>query len=106
MTMKTGIELISEERQRQIEKGYSKEHDAERIGGHMALMAAVYAIPPAARSYQYNDTRLPKLWPIGYGTYSPNSDRIVELQKAGALIAAEIDRIQNKRTSAQTYIPE
>lgn len=98
---KTGVQLIAEERQRQIEvKGYTHQHDVDsHVNGRLVLMAAVYAIPPSMRAYHYGDKQLPKIWPIGYGSYKPCNDRIRELQKAGALIAAEIDRLQRMEIS-------
>ena len=81
--MKTGIELITEERQRQIEKeGWTEEHDDEHVDGDLAQAAAAYA------------TNLITLWPWEYESWRPSvDDRRKNLIKAGALIAAEIDRV-------------
>lgn len=89
--MKTGIELIAEERQRQIEvEGWTAEHDKEQAIGELALAASCYAMIPELRPSELP----PSHWPwVNYWKPSPN-DRIRELQKAGALIAAEIDRLQ------------
>ena len=44
--MKTPIELIAEERERQQEKeGWTLEHDDEHDGGELAMAAALYASP-------------------------------------------------------------
>lgn len=44
--MKTGIELISEERQRQINvEGWTAEHDSEHVNNELALAAACYIVP-------------------------------------------------------------
>ena len=44
--MNTGIELISKERQRQIEEeGWTPEHDNQHTEGELALVAALYATP-------------------------------------------------------------
>lgn len=99
--MKTGIELISEERERQINvKGWTKENDALYMDESMALAAATYAIPESERSGTLiNDKLYPDLWPENWSDewWKPSPEnRIKELQKAGALIAAEIDRLQNK----------
>ncbi len=98
--MKTGAELISDERKRQIEvEGWTKEHDVEHIDGSLAFAAVCYAIPSAYRNYSYCPLRkenLPDLWPWDKEWWKPTPEnRIKELVKAGALIAAEIDRIQN-----------
>jgi hypothetical protein len=89
VTPKAGVEMIAAERQRQLEaEGWSPEHDAEHVRGELARAAAVYAIPP--------DRRDPSIWSYLWPgwEYKPNADdRIRELVKAGALIAAEIDRL-------------
>lgn len=97
--MKTGAELIAEERQRQIEvEGYTKEHDAKHTHGSLASAAICYAIPSEYRKYSYcplRKERVPDFWPWGLEYWKPcPKDRIRELVKAGALIAAEIDRLQ------------
>jgi len=89
--MKTGIELIAKERERQIaEEGWTKEHDALHVNDELALAAVCYATPP------YKDHR-GSYWPWSFDWFKPSPyNRIRELVKAGALIAAEIDRLQNK----------
>ncbi len=96
----TGAELIARERQRQIEEEhYSPEHDAKcNLEGWLARAAACYALPVDCRRYiefAYISRPLPELWPWHWETWKPTpDDRIRELVKAGALIAAEIDRLQ------------
>lgn len=94
---KTGIELIAEERQRQIEKeGWTHEHDDQHNTGDLAHAAAAYASAELYRrttSEGYDNT--PHIWPFERKWWKPTPEnRIRELQKAGALIAAEIDRLQ------------
>ena len=93
--MKTGIELIAEERQRQIEKeGWTKEHDAEHKVGVLAKAAVCYALPPLTRADISPDVGKPPFWwPFSEEWWKPEKDRVRELVKAGALIAAEIDKI-------------
>ena len=104
--MKTGIELIAEERKRQIEaEGYTKEHDAEHTDDSLARAAVCYAIPSVQRTYTYDPiskVRIPQFWPwdIKYWKPSPE-DRIKELVKAGALLAAEIDRLNARKEENQ-----
>ncbi|HLD89410.1 MAG TPA: hypothetical protein VI911_00060 [Patescibacteria group bacterium] len=87
--MKTGIELIAIERQEQIEKhGFDKDHDEEMINGEL-IDAAVYLL---TGEINY----LPKSWDEKWHLKfrSKFSNEIESLKVAGALIAAEIDRIQ------------
>jgi|SRR6476646_4074129 len=96
--MKTGIEIIAEERQRQIEaEGWTIEHDAEHENNELAIAAACYALPISKRTYRDNlFVPTPVEWPWEYLWWKPcPEDRIHELAKAGALIAAEIDRLNN-----------
>lgn len=93
--MKTGIELIAEERNRQISaEKFSYSHDDEHTEGELAHAAACYAsnhdqLPSIKKGENY-----PPKWPWG-GWWKPSpNNRIRELQKSGALIAAEIDRLQ------------
>ena len=98
--MKTGVELIADERKRQIEsEGWTKEHDAEHEEEQLAIAAMCYACPPLGRMLKFNETKdhAPDMWPWLKLWWKPSPDnRIKELVKAGALIAAEIDRILRK----------
>jgi hypothetical protein len=89
--IKTGVEIIAEERTRQInDKGYTLERDTELKEGDLAKAAATFCLPRENRSM---------IWPWGGAWWKPTPDhRIKELAKAGALIAAEIDRIQRAKS--------
>ncbi len=97
-----GIELIAEERKRQIEKeGFDAKHDFSHLPDELATAAAVYALPEHLRLF-YNTYALgnekmgvkPLWWPFDPEWFKPSpNDRKRELIKAGALIAAELDRI-------------
>ena len=103
----SGAELIAAERQRQIDvEGWTPEHDDSHADdGALAKAAAVYATPADHRATTYHVEQgesytLPTLWPWARVYYKPTpDDRVRELVKAGALIAAEIDRLQ--RASVQ-----
>lgn len=93
----TGVDLIAAERRRQIDgEGWTPEHDDMHIKGELARAAASYARP---RHRSWLDEvegvkRLPADWPWEPEWYKPTPhDRVGELVKAGALIAAEIDRL-------------
>lgn len=97
--MKTGIDIIAEERERQktIER-WSDAHDDSHTAGEIAQAAACYAAPAHQRrtTFLFSIQRsIPMTWPWDAEYWKPTpDDRIRELAKAGALIAAEIDRIQ------------
>ena len=102
--IKSGVEQIAEERNRQILKeGWTPEHDDEHTENQLANAAATYAMDSDCREALINligDCKLlgvPPTWPFDDSYYKPSpEDRIKELRKAGALIAAEIDRLNRK----------
>lgn len=118
--MTTGIERIAAERKRQVEEeGWTAEHDADHTDYSLAMAACCYAMPVRlyekyehAAGVNYVDP-WPNSWDDGYdkrfeygerrenrgnvppdpGTYT-TEEYLDLLTKAGALLAAEIDRIQ------------
>ena len=105
--MSTGIEAIAAERQRQIkQEGWTPEHDDSHTLGELALAAALYAIPydteiDGERLITQDDhigldmaLEIACRWKI-----KPHADKLRRLEIAGALIAAEIDRL--KRAAAR-----
>lgn len=97
----TGIELIAEERKRQVEvEGWTPEHDAEHTSSALAVAAASYALDVAAMGDNYESWKeiykeqARRLWPFDEEWRKVSPDPIRNLVKAGALIAAEIDRLQ------------
>lgn len=95
----TGAERIAAERQRQISaEGYMPSHDAEHVRGELEAAALVYLTPERDRRWTdrgRGDTNpVPAGWPWHPSYFkSDPDDRVRELVKAGALIAAEIDRL-------------
>ncbi len=86
-----GAELIAEERQRQIEKeGWTEDHDSGHQDNellHAAICYAVHADDPSEPEV------IPMMWPWKDADWKPAKGNTVrDLVKAGALIAAEIDR--------------
>lgn len=100
--MKTGIELIAEERLRQINvEGWGPEHDKQHTKGEIVDAAICYALGDTNITYEPRMDHPNKIklvqnyWPWHWSWWKPSpKDRIKELVKAGALIAAEIDRLQ------------
>lgn len=97
---KTGVELIAEERKRQIEsEGWTSEYDKHHSNGELADAAALYAMTEEIRAYvdlKWGNDMWLHFWPFDFKRlkFTPE-DRVKQLSKAGALIAAEIDRLNN-----------
>lgn len=91
----TGVELIAVERQRQIAvEGWTPEHDDTHAQHEMALAAFCYLGHIAVT----DALNIPTLfWPWEQAWWKPSDDPIRNLVKAGALIAAEIDRLTRLR---------
>ena len=87
-----GAEMIAAERRRQVDaEGWTPEHDAHYTSDDLALAAVCYALPDRRRG---NWIRW-DFWPWEERYWKPTpGDRVRELTKAGALIAAEIDRLR------------
>jgi hypothetical protein len=112
--MSEGVRRIAEERQRQIEKeGWTAEHDAKHTSGDLALAACCYASPVPLF---VEDRRVMAVLYVDPWPWDPECDRrpkdgnrlrppteeehLRGLVKAGALVAAEIDRIFAAREAA------
>jgi hypothetical protein len=94
----TGIERIAAERKRQIEEeGFTAKHDDQWNGHELAQAAMCYCmIPPDPEDILDGSVELcmPDEWPWGKKWWKPTPDnRIRKLEKAGSMIAAEIDRL-------------
>lgn len=110
-TMKTGTQLITEERQRQISReGWLPDHDDQHASGELndAAICYAYAASKQARGeagQAYLESletsgNMPVPWPWESEWWKP-STQIRNLAKAGALIAAEIDRLQRLNDADQ-----
>jgi len=83
----TGMDRILVERNRQVEKGYTPEHDRGHGSGELILAAEAYI---AAARRRFDEAA--RLWPWDDGHPAPGGCTDVEaLARAGALIAAAID---------------
>jgi len=108
-----GVERIAAERKRQIEKeGFTAEHDEGIPEHNLARAAACYALPEKLRNNptKSGETRIPLfdfLWPWNLVWWKPTpKNRIRELEKAGALIAAEIDRLLRLEKTAMPELDQ
>jgi hypothetical protein len=93
----SGASMIDQERNRQIyEENWSAEHDDSHRLAEMTLAALSYASLAASqmRNPRYSLGVQLGLWPWSSDWWKPSKDPIRNLVKAGALIAAEIDRLQ------------
>ena len=93
----TGAELITAERQRQMDViGWTGFHDDGHCEGELWHAARCYL------SLKPGDTQMPGGWPWDRGDFKPKS-RIENLVRAGALIAAEIDRLQRSLDNNEDF---
>lgn len=96
-----GVELIWKERQRQVgQEGWTQEHDDEHDGGELTSAGVAYALvalEQVSGIEHWGESRHVQFWPWDMPFWKPSDDPIRNLVKAGALIAAEIDRLQGTK---------
>lgn len=102
----SGIERIAKERQRQMDvEGWTPEHDDQYKRGELIAAAECYThFAERVRGAKSMVNKLvlvhsgtPKNWPWDKKWWKPSDDPTRNLVKAGALIAAEIDRLERER---------
>lgn len=92
----SGAELIAAERQRQIDvESYAPDRDDRYTHGELVNAAAAYMHARNATSAR-RGLGMAELcgWPWSVRSFRIDDDPVRNLVKAGALIAAEIDRLQ------------
>ena len=90
------------ERQRQVEaEGWTPEHDDGHEEGEMARAAACYALIAGSQSRSLWQCELPNFWPWDEEWWKP-TERRRDLVKAGALILAEIERLDRAAIARAT----
>ena len=98
MEVSYGAMAIAKERSRQIEEeGWTTTHDTQHIKGELAIAGACYAFDYIGDAYKAEGCYqvAGDFWPWEGGSMkTTHKDYIRQLVKAGALIAAEIDRLQ------------
>ena len=98
---KAAIDILCE-RQRQL-KVYTPEHDDAQVEGQLSRAAAAYAVASTSAIYEEDKARptkwdhsyvpsVDRLWPWNW-TYWKPKDRRHDLVRAGALILAELERL-------------
>lgn len=106
----SAIDEIAAERRRQVEQeGWTLEHDDSHDRAEMAIAAACYALgePMASQvpivhpsGRQGWRTKTVYRWPWDLAWWKPK-DRRRDLIRAGALIVAEIERLDRAETAAE-----
>ena len=109
-----GAEMIAAERRRQVDaEGWTPEHDDEHRPGELLDAARSYELVAAYQFLRddpaHADSRLvaralecPPIWPWHASWWKPSDDPVRNLVRAGALIAAEIDRLQRRSEVADS----
>ena len=98
----TGVELIKEERKKQISKyGYDAKHDLGYKDKQLVYAAIAYlfcAIEEKAGDVIIEETsKMPNFFPFD-AKFFKDEGKIENLKKAGAFIAAELDRLQEEES--------
>lgn len=96
---KAAADVLAERRRQITAEGWTPDHDDHHVNEEIAALACFYAMPDGARDWDatstgYGDTLghaiIPENWSVKTG------DRRRELVKAGALILAEIERLDRE----------
>lgn len=103
-----GVLLIAAERQRQISvEGWTPEHDDTHLEGEMIEGARSYlSAAVVAEQGRHWVGEPPPLWPWNQSWWKPSDYPVKNLMKAGALIAAEIDRLLRQTGESVSVPPE
>lgn len=89
-------DVLAERRRQVDQEGWTPSHDDAHATGDMALAAACYAV---ADNENYPLPEPPDLWPWDPDWWKPTTERR-NLVKAGALILAEIERLDRAAARA------
>lgn len=95
VTLSLGVEAIRLERRRQLEEGYTSAHDDSHTEEEIAWAATCFAAPSPVKRQKMDDNGnliFSDPWPGDWDMDKP-MNRVQQLVEAGALIAAEIDRL-------------
>ncbi len=105
-------DVLAERERQKSKEGWTPQHDDEHCDGELSRAAACYAVPSLDKktvahhhewsgNARYDDSRcvpvgsveVPVLWPDWDGQWWKPKDRRRDLVRAGALILAEIERL-------------
>jgi hypothetical protein len=107
-----GVAAIAAERDRQIsDEEWSAERDDQHVNCELIRAAGAYCFIADVVSIGDNvwprgEEIPPDLWPWSKSWWKPSKDPIRNLEKAGALIAAEIDRLKRQQSNSAASAPQ
>ena len=87
---KAAQDILAERRRQMVEEGWDPDHDDLHDQGEIASAAAAYAVASVAPNAFLDSS--PTLWPWHESFWKPGTPRKM-LIKAGALILAEVERL-------------
>ena len=101
---KAAMDVLAERERQKAAEGWTPEHDDAQTSGAMARAASCYALFGAFDDSWRNEVRsvVPHAWPWGAQWWKPKSRR-ADLVRAGALILAEIERLDRASAPEQRY---
>ena len=88
-------DVLAERRRQVSAEGWDTKHDDHHTDGELAVAASCYANPVFS---SYGGGRCPIAWPWTLAWWKPK-DRRSDLVRAGALILAEIERLDRARAA-------
>ena len=92
------VDVLAERKRQQLIEGWTPDHDDEHADEELADAAAAYALSP--KHYVFpNRAECPDFWPWDERCWNPKDDRRRDLVRAGALILAEIERLDRAERS-------
>jgi hypothetical protein len=109
----TGAERIAAERQRQIDVGWTAEHDdthdfntfSQAAQAYISVAMAMASVAPEDRALldatdrDFRESTMAPFWPWGLEWWKPSTDPARNVEKAGALLTAALDRLERSRVS-------
>lgn len=106
--------ILAERRRQRTGEGWTNDHDDEHVDGSMRIVAQAYydhAVRPRTMDWQLvpigadrRAMRIPLPWPWGPKWWKPKTPAR-DLERAGALCLAEIDRLE-RRVDAELMTDE
>lgn len=110
MRSRAAIDVLAERRRQQTEEGWTREHDKIHDDRSLAKAAAAFALNGSFSDEERDQERLffktgsllHRIWPVSWShDWWKPKDRRRDLVRAGALIIAEIERLDRAEIDAQ-----